>query len=43
MCIRDRIKPSDTEALPATGTPTTILVILAALSAFALLFVRKKA
>jgi LPXTG-motif cell wall-anchored protein len=37
------MKPSDTEALPATGTPTTLLIILAAISAFALLFVRKRA
>ncbi len=36
------VKSSD-ETLPATGTPTTILIILAALSAFALLFVRKRA
>lgn len=36
-------KPEDTEALPATGTPTTLLIILAALSASALLFVRKRA
>ena len=37
------IKPEDTEALPATGTPTTILIILAAISASALIFIRKRA
>ena len=36
-------KPEDTEALPATGTPTTLLIVLAALAASALLFVRKRA
>ncbi len=33
----------NTEALPATGTPTVILIILAAISALTLLLVRKRA
>lgn len=37
------VNPQDTEALPATGTPTTLLIALAALSALALLLVRKRA
>ncbi len=36
------VLPQDTEALPATGTPTTILIILAAISALTLLLVRKR-
>ena len=35
--------PQDTGALPQTGAPTVILVILAALSAFGLLLLRKRA
>lgn len=37
------VNPQDTEALPATGTPTTLLIILAAISSLALLMVRKRA
>jgi LPXTG-motif cell wall-anchored protein len=37
------VNPSDSGALPATGTPTVLLIVLAALSAFVLLFVRKRA
>lgn len=37
------VNPQDTEALPATGTPTTILIILAAIASLALLLVRKRA
>ena len=37
------MSPSDTESLPATGTQTTLLIVLAAISASVLLFVRKRA
>ncbi|MBC7503397.1 LPXTG cell wall anchor domain-containing protein [Candidatus Gracilibacteria bacterium] len=33
----------DTKSLPATGTPTTVLILLAAVSALALLLMRKRA
>lgn len=35
--------PQDTDALPATGAPTVILILLAGLSAFGLLMLRKRA
>jgi LPXTG-motif cell wall-anchored protein len=37
------ILPQDTKSLPATGTPTTVLILLAAVSALALLLMRKRA
>ena len=35
--------PQDTKSLPATGTPATVLILLAAVSALALLLMRKRA